>query len=172
MFTVAADDGDILDAFRAGASASCSRTRRSTRSSQDSRIGRGGRSPVGSCVTSILIALGAHLVTTCGPTPAPPFARERDVLALLTEGYDNGEIGRAALPEPQHGQEPCVPVAGETGRENRVQAAVYATRHSLFGRRSACSPGTHELGSERSEPREATRREPASSPVTRCEERS
>jgi DNA-binding NarL/FixJ family response regulator len=59
--------------------------------------------------------------------------REREVLALLTLGYENAEIGRRLFLSPSTVKNHVSRVLEKLAVENRVQAAMYAMRHGLVG---------------------------------------
>lgn len=57
--------------------------------------------------------------------------RERDVLRLVAEGKDNGEIARDLFISGQTVKNHISSILSKLGVENRIQAAVYAVRAKL-----------------------------------------
>ncbi len=64
-------------------------------------------------------------------SPEPLTAREREVLAFLAQGMENGEISRKLFISPSTVKSQISSIFEKLGVENRVQAAVYAIRHGL-----------------------------------------
>jgi two-component system, NarL family, nitrate/nitrite response regulator NarL len=132
FLTVAANDADIVAAFRAGACGFLLKEAQLDEIVGAIHAAAAGHSPVAPPVASALIAhvCAAEPATDCGEVPALS-PRERDVLALVTEGRDNGEIGRRLFLSPSTVKSHVSRLLEKLGVENRVQAAVYATRHQL-----------------------------------------
>jgi DNA-binding NarL/FixJ family response regulator len=132
MLTVAADDTDIVAAFRAGACGFLLKDAELDEIVAAVHAAAAGHSPVAPPVASALIACvrAAEAAPDCKELPALS-PRERDVLALVADGRDNAEIGRRLFLSPSTVKSHVSRVLEKLGVENRVQAAVYATRHSL-----------------------------------------
>lgn len=132
MLTVAADDADIVAAFRAGACGFLLKNAELDEIVAAVHAAAAGHSPVAPPVASALIAhlRAAEPAPACEDLPALS-PRERDVLALVTDGRDNGEIGRRLFLSPSTVKSHVSRLLEKLGVENRVQAAVFATRHRL-----------------------------------------
>ena len=68
--------------------------------------------------------------------PTPPelpdlSTRERDVLELLAEGYDNSDIAARLYLSPSTVKNHASKLFDKLGVENRVQAATFALRNGL-----------------------------------------
>lgn len=134
MLTVVADDEGVLAAIRAGASGYL------LKSARLPEIVAGIEAAArGECVLAPRIA-GA-LVTSVRTGPRPDAAvpdvdltdRERQVLALITEGYDNAQIAARLYVSPSTVKNHISHVLEKLGLENRVQAAAFAIRSGLAG---------------------------------------
>jgi DNA-binding NarL/FixJ family response regulator len=132
ILTVAADDADIVAAFRAGACGFLLKDAELDEIVAAIHAAGAGHSPVAPPVASALIAhvCAAEEAAECDQLPALS-PRERDVLALVADGCDNGEIGRRLFLSPSTVKSHVSRLLEKLGVENRVQAAVYATRHQL-----------------------------------------
>jgi DNA-binding NarL/FixJ family response regulator len=61
----------------------------------------------------------------------PLSEREREVLALVAQGYENAAIAGRLYVSLSTARNLVSSVLGKLGVENRVQAATYAVRHDL-----------------------------------------
>jgi DNA-binding NarL/FixJ family response regulator len=81
--------------------------------------------------------VAATLISSLRSAPAPvasivPLSdREREVLSLIADGYDNAAIAQRLYVSPSTARNLVSRVLGKLGVENRVQAATYALRHGL-----------------------------------------
>ena len=132
MLTAAADGDGIVDAFRAGASGFLLKDAPFDEIIAAIRAAAAGHSPVAPCVASILIGqVRAARRSPAADPHADLSPREREVLALVTEGYDNGEIGQRLFLSPSTVKSHVSQLLQKLNVKNRVQAAVYATRHNV-----------------------------------------
>jgi DNA-binding NarL/FixJ family response regulator len=133
MLTVSADQDDIVDAVLAGAcgylikDASVADIESSIRAAAD------GASWVSPRVASVLLErvrqAGERLAHD--PAVAELSDREREILRLIAEGYDNAEIGRRLYISPKTVKNHVSSLLAKLQMENRIQAAVYAVRRGL-----------------------------------------
>jgi DNA-binding NarL/FixJ family response regulator len=137
MLTVAADDEGVLDAVRAGASGYLLKSARLPEivaGIEAAAVGESVLAPriAGALVTSVRTGPrpGEGVVTDVGLTE-----RERQVLALIAEGYDNAEIAARLYVSPSTVKNHISHVLEKLGLDNRVQAAAFAIRSGLAGRR-------------------------------------
>jgi DNA-binding NarL/FixJ family response regulator len=133
MLTVTADDESIVDAVRAGAFGYLLKD-----------------SPTSEIVAGIEAAAAGHsaisprvattLVRTVRSAPAPSRAiapvpalseRERTVLTLIADGYENAQIARRLYLSLSTVRNLVSRVFEKLGVDNRVQAATFAVRHEL-----------------------------------------
>jgi DNA-binding NarL/FixJ family response regulator len=133
MLTVAADDDVVLEAFRAGASGYILKEMHLAEVVAAVRAVADGRSPIaprvaGALVTSLRQAQAARRP---GVDPSTLTERERAVLALLAEGYDNADIAARLYVSPSTVKNHVSHLLEKLHLDNRVQAAAYAVRHGL-----------------------------------------
>jgi RNA polymerase sigma factor (sigma-70 family) len=57
--------------------------------------------------------------------------REREILRLIAEGYDNAEIGSRLFISPKTVKNHVSSILAKLQMENRIQAALYAVRRGL-----------------------------------------
>jgi two-component system nitrate/nitrite response regulator NarL len=135
MLTIATDDSRVIDAVRAGASGYLLKNAELGEIVAGIRAAADGHSAIAPRVAGKLL----HSVRSSAPeAPAgpPPQAlelsdRERAVLALLTKGYDNGDIGRRLHVSPSTVKSHVSRLLDKLGVDNRIQAATFAIRHGL-----------------------------------------
>jgi DNA-binding NarL/FixJ family response regulator len=135
MLTIATDDSRVIDAVRAGASGYLLKNAELAEIVAGIRAAADGHSAISPRVAGKLL----HSVRSSAPeTPAdpPPEAlelseRERAVLALLTKGCDNADIGRRLHVSPSTVKSHVSRVLEKLGVDNRIQAATFAIRHGL-----------------------------------------
>jgi NarL family two-component system response regulator LiaR len=133
MLTVAADDERVLEAIRAGAIGYLLKEARLPEIVAGITAAAAGRSPIAPGVAGALIASVREAGARAPSHPATPMLteRERAVLALLAQGYDNREIARRLYVSPSTVKNHISNVLAKLGLENRVQAAAFAVRHGL-----------------------------------------
>ena len=136
MLTIATDDGRVLDAIHAGASGYLLKNAPLEEITAGVRAAADGHSAIAPRVAGALL----HSVRAAVPVPeehldAPELpslsARERDVLELLAEGYDNTEIAARLYLSPSTVKNYVSSLLGKLGVDNRVQAATFALRCGL-----------------------------------------
>jgi two-component system nitrate/nitrite response regulator NarL len=132
MLTVAADDDSVLDAVRAGASGYLLKDARLPEIVAAVRAAAAGESVFASRVAGVLVSS----VRKSSRRPATHArdeltARERDVLALLAEGYDNSEIAAQLYVSASTVKNHVSNVLEKLGLDNRVQAAAFAIRSGI-----------------------------------------
>jgi NarL family two-component system response regulator LiaR len=132
MLTVAADDERVLEAIRAGATGYLLKEARLAEIVAGVNAAAAGRSPIAPGVAGALVASvreggGAR----SGPAASSLTDRERAVLALLAQGFDNRAIARRLFVSPSTVKNHVSSVLAKLGVENRVQAAAYAVRHGF-----------------------------------------
>ena len=132
MLTVAADDERVLEAIRAGATGYLLKEARLAEIVAAVNAAAAGRSPIAPGVAGALVAS----VREGGGRSSPPAAssltdRERAVLALLAQGYDNRAIARRLFVSSSTVKNHVSSVLAKLGVENRVQAAAYAVRQGF-----------------------------------------
>ena len=133
MLTVAAQDDGVIDAIRAGAAGYLlkdAELRQIVAAVEGVAIGHSAISPT---VAPALLRSVRH-----APTQARPITsgvtlseREREVLALVAQGYENPAIAERLFVSLSTARTLVSSVLGKLGVENRVQAATYAVRHDL-----------------------------------------
>jgi two-component system, NarL family, response regulator LiaR len=134
MLTVAADDERVLEAIRAGAVGYLLKEARLAEIVAGVKAAADGRWPIAPRVAGALVASVRE--RDAGPPRADVEAltdRERAVLALIAEGYDNAEIAGRLFISTSTVKNHISNVLAKLGVENRVQAAAYAVRHGLAG---------------------------------------
>ena len=140
MLTITSADERVLEAVRAGASGYLLKDAELDEIVAGIRAAAAGRTAIDPQVAATLVA-HVRQTATAGPEespgPVPRLSeRERDVLALIAEGCDNAEIGRRLFVSPSTVKNHVSSVLEKLGVDNRVQAAVYATRHGLVDSKS------------------------------------
>jgi DNA-binding NarL/FixJ family response regulator len=135
MLTVAADDETVLDAIRAGACGYLLKEAHLAEIVAGVQAAADGRSPISPRVAGALVASvrERRSAPRALADPASLTARERAVLSLLAEGYDNGDIAAQLYVSPSTVKNHISNLLEKLGVENRVQAAAYAIRHGLDG---------------------------------------
>jgi DNA-binding NarL/FixJ family response regulator len=133
MLTVNADDDDVLDAILAGASGYLLKDARLPEIIRAIHAAAAGEALIAPAVTAgVLDRLRRH---GAPDGPAPPDValtpREVDVLRLIVEGCDNGEIGRRLHLSASTIKHHASSILEKLGVENRIQAAVMAVRLRL-----------------------------------------
>jgi DNA-binding NarL/FixJ family response regulator len=133
MLTVAADDQVVLDAFRAGASGYILKEAHLAEIVAAVRAVAEGRSPIAARVAGALVTSvrERRVARPPGVDPSLLTERERAVLALLAEGYDNATIAARLYVSPSTVKNHLSHLLEKLHLDNRVQAAAYAVRHGL-----------------------------------------
>jgi DNA-binding NarL/FixJ family response regulator len=130
ILTLAADEKQILAGIRAGASGYLLKDAELSQIVAGVRAAAAGQSPLDPCVAASLLA---HVRASTPPVERDPSAslspREREVLALLTEGCDNIEIGQRLFLSSSTVKSHVSRLFAKLGVDNRVQAAVMAARN-------------------------------------------
>jgi DNA-binding NarL/FixJ family response regulator len=83
--------------------------------------------PKNASLSELLVTMRTALVERSDGTP-PLTERQREVLRLLTEGFDNAQIARSLGISPRTARAHVSSVLERLGAENRTQAAVIAVR--------------------------------------------
>lgn len=132
MLTVAADDERVLEAIRAGAVGYLLKEARLAEIVAGVKAAAEGRWPIAPRVAGALVASVRESVVGGPPAEVEALTeRERAVLSLLAEGYDNAEIASRLFVSPSTVKNHVSSVLAKLGLANRVQAAAYAVRHGL-----------------------------------------
>jgi DNA-binding NarL/FixJ family response regulator len=133
MLTVAAEDEAVLEAIRVGASGYLLKEAKLAEIVAGIKAAAAGRSPISPRVAGALVASVRDRGRRNGSSP-PSMSlttRERAVLALLVEGYDNSGIAARLFVSPSTVKNHISNLLVKLGVENRVQAVAYAIRHGL-----------------------------------------
>lgn len=127
---------DLYEAVRAGSAGYLVKTASPEQIAAAIRAAAAGHAPVSPAVAAHLLE---HYLRT-RPAPLPPetvvpadqlSGREREILALLAAGHDNGAIAATLFLSPHTVKGHISAILIKLGVANRVQAAVYAARHGL-----------------------------------------
>jgi two-component system nitrate/nitrite response regulator NarL len=132
MLTIAADDATVLNAVHAGASGYLLKDADLREISAAIHGVAAGLGAVAPGVAGVLLeSIRSAGVRLAERTQQPSIAlspREREVLALLTRGCDNGDIARQLFVSPSTVKHHVSRLLDKIGASNRVQAATYAIR--------------------------------------------
>jgi DNA-binding NarL/FixJ family response regulator len=133
MLTVNADDDDVLDAILAGAVGYLLKDARLPEIIRAIRAAAAGEALIAPAVTAgVLARLRRHGAPDVPPPPTVSLTpRELEVLRLIVEGCDNGEIGRRLHLSGSTIKHHASSILEKLGVENRIQAAVLAVRSGL-----------------------------------------
>jgi two-component system response regulator DegU len=132
MLTVNADDSDVLDAILAGAAGYLLKDARLPDIVRGIRAAAAGEALIAPAVTAgVLERLRRHGPPDESPPQVSLTPREIDVLQLIVEGCDNGEIGRRLHLSASTIKHHASSILEKLGVENRIQAAVLAVRSGL-----------------------------------------
>jgi DNA-binding NarL/FixJ family response regulator len=132
MLTISTDDDDVLDALAAGACGYILKT-----APPEETVRAIAAAHEGDCTISPRVAnrLVERVRGTAGRSPGPPPSpltpRELEILRLIVEGRENGEIAEILYISPSTAKNHVAHVLDKLGMQNRVQAAVYAVRSGL-----------------------------------------
>ena len=133
MLTVAADDERVLDAIRAGACGYMLKNARLPDIVAGVQAAAAGESVLAPSVAGALVTSvreGAQRRTSPREL-AVLTTREREVLALVAEGFDNADIAGRLYVSPSTVKNHVSNVLEKLGLENRVQAAAFAIRSGI-----------------------------------------
>ena len=135
VLTIVAEQERVLDAVRAGACGYLLKDAELDEIVAAIHAAARGHSAIAPRVAGALVS---HVRRTAeAPPDASPAgwkalsAREREVLALLTGGYDNATIGRRLYLSPSTVKNHVSRLLDKLNVDNRVQAAAFAIRHGL-----------------------------------------
>ena len=133
MLTVTADDESVVDAVRAGAFGYLLKDAQMSEIVAGIEATAAGHSAISPRVASALVRTVRSATTmpsaiTRGPALSK---RERTVLALVAQGYENAEIARRLYVSLSTVRNLVSRVFEKLGVDNRVQAATFAVRHEL-----------------------------------------
>jgi DNA-binding NarL/FixJ family response regulator len=128
MLTVDDREEAVLDAIRAGTSGYLLKDAQWPDIIAAIRAASAGYVPFDPRAAGALV-MHVRAMAPCGATIAPKLSnRERAVLDLLAQGFDNGEIGARLDISKSTVKSHVSKVLEKLGVENRVQAAAYAVR--------------------------------------------
>lgn len=133
MLTVSADDESVVEALRAGAFGYLLKDAHMRDIVAGIEAAAAGQSAISPRAVSALVRT---VRTAATPSPAitavPPLSpRERAVLALIAQGYENSQIADHLYVSPSTVRNLLSRLFGKLGVDNRVQAATFAVRHEL-----------------------------------------
>jgi DNA-binding NarL/FixJ family response regulator len=132
MLTISTDDDDVLNALAAGACGYLLKTAPPEDIVRAIEAAHAGDSTISPRVATRLVA---HVRDGGGRQPSPPpdalTPRELEILRLIVEGRENGEIAEVLVISPATAKNHVAHVLDKLGMHNRVQAAVYAVRTGL-----------------------------------------
>jgi DNA-binding NarL/FixJ family response regulator len=143
MLTIAIDEGQVLDAVLAGAAGYLLKDAELSDIVAGIHAAAAGHSTfaprvAGHLLHSVRTSYAGSLrdgaaspSSSLGAMPALS-QREREVLCLLTDGHDNGEIAGRLYVSPSTVKSHVSRLFEKLGVENRVQAATFAVRERLF----------------------------------------
>ena len=130
MLTITADDGDVVDAVRAGARGYVLKDASLEEILAAVRAAAAGDAWVSPRVAGPLLAR-VRTQPDAPPPAAELSARERQVLRLIAGGLDNAAIGREMHLSDGTVRKYVSSILAKLGVGNRVEAAVYAVRNDL-----------------------------------------
>lgn len=137
MLTIAADEAEVLDAVRAGASSYLLKDAELPEIVAGIRAAAAGRSAISIDVAGHLLGLvrSSDSLPVSQPSPSPECGalspREREVLVLVTEGCDNSEIAGRLYLSSSTVKNHVSRLLEKLGVDNRLQAATFAVREGL-----------------------------------------
>jgi DNA-binding NarL/FixJ family response regulator len=131
VLTVMADEHRLLEAIRAGAAGYLLKDA----PIDDVVAGIRAATTGGSLVAPELMGKLLRSLRSQREAPARPrialTAREREVLELMVEGFDNAEIARRLVISQNTVKNHVAAILGKLGVQNRIQAAVLAARGGM-----------------------------------------
>ncbi len=142
MLTVSADDESVVEAMRAGAFGYLLKDAQMRDIVAGIEDAAAGQSPISPRAVSALVR-----TVRAAPPPAPALAavpplspRERAVLDLIAQGYDNGHIADRLYLSASTVRNLLSRLFEKLGVGNRVQAATFAVRHQLVDAAAVFEP--------------------------------
>jgi two-component system nitrate/nitrite response regulator NarL len=127
IVTASAEEEDVLAAVNAGACGYLLKRASADEIVAGVRAAAAGDSPVSPSIATQLVAR----VRAAPALRAELTPREREILALLAEGKDNGAIARELYVSPHTVKNAVTEVLQKLGLRNRIEAAVYAVRTGI-----------------------------------------
>jgi DNA-binding NarL/FixJ family response regulator len=135
MLTIDTDDARVLEAIHAGASGYLRKDAELAEIVSGIRAvaaGMGALAPdVAAAVLTSVRGNAPHVHDESPQVVLTLSSREREVLGLLTRGYDNGAIARRLFVSPSTVKHHVSRLLAKIGAGNRVQAATFAVRTGL-----------------------------------------
>ncbi len=136
MLTIATDDERVISAVRAGASGYLLKDAPLEEIAAGVRAAAVGQSAIAPRVAGALlhsVRSSASPAPDASAAPALPALseREREVLVLLADGWDNAEIARRLYLSPSTVKNHVSRLLDKLGVDNRIQAATSAIRGGL-----------------------------------------
>lgn len=134
ILTISNDDARVVDAVRAGAQGYLLKDAPLDEIVTGIRAAGAGESTIAPRIAGALID---HVRSSKAPEKAPTLPppglsrREREVLELVGEGFDNAEIARRLYLSQSTVKNHVSRLLEKLGAENRVQAAVFGIRRGL-----------------------------------------
>jgi DNA-binding NarL/FixJ family response regulator len=136
VLTVVSDDERVLESLVAGASGYLLKDAQLSDIVAGIEAAGAGESPLAPRVAAALVARvrATPAAQPAAPAPAPALSeRQREVLGLLAQGWDNEQIARRLYISASTVKSHVSRLLVQLGVKNRVQAAVYAAREGLVG---------------------------------------
>jgi DNA-binding NarL/FixJ family response regulator len=135
VLTVSTDDECVLDAVRAGAAGYLLKDADLDEIVAAIKAVADGKSAVAPGVAGVLLRT-VREAAPAAATPATPVlsAREREVLALLAQGMENGDIARELYVSTSTVKHHVSQLLDKLGATNRVQAATFAVLAGMHER--------------------------------------
>jgi DNA-binding NarL/FixJ family response regulator len=133
ILTISNDDEDVLEALAAGACGYLLKTAPPDDIVRAIEAAHAGDSTISPRVATRLVERVRGTARSAPPPPPPSTltARELEILRLIVEGRENGEIAEILVISPSTAKNHVAHVLDKLGMHNRVQAAVYAVRSGL-----------------------------------------
>jgi DNA-binding NarL/FixJ family response regulator len=133
MLTVTADDESIVDAVRAGAFGYLLKDAPTSEIVAGIEAAAAGHSAFSPRVATTLVRTVRNAPAPSRTTASIPALseRERTVLTLIADGYENAQIARRLYLSLSTVRNLVSRVLEKLGVDNRVQAATFAVRHGL-----------------------------------------
>ena len=132
VLTISVDDEDVLAAVRAGASGYLFKDADADQIASAIRsAARGAVAIAPGAAAALVDDVRSHVPPQAATTDAELTEREREILGLLVEGLENGEIARRLYLSPSTVKNHVSAILAKLGVESRVQAAVHAVRAGL-----------------------------------------
>lgn len=134
ILTVMADDESVLEAVRAGAFGYLLKDSQMSEIVAGIEAAAAGFSAISPRVASTLVRMARSAPAAPSASSSVPALsdRERTVLALIAEGYENAQIAQRLYISPSTVRNLVSRIFEKLGVANRVQAATFAVRHDLL----------------------------------------